>query len=163
VGTLDFCILKELALVNRISRIELGTAVASVALALIAGIYLSFTTFAESEACYGISHRKIVCHPLAPNSVEAAQTATRLAVSLSIVLVLYIGGALAARWQTRTQQADARVTAYMALVTCAVTVLAFTLPAIGGVGFFFVPATLLLVAAAVCGLFALLRARREKA
>ena len=69
--------------------------------------------------------------------------------------------ALAARWQGRTRQSDARVTAYMALVTCSVTVLAMTGAAFYGVGFFFMPSTLLTVVAAVAGLVALLQSPKD--
>ena len=144
---------------NRYARIELYTASASVVLALLAGLYLAITTFAENETCYGISGAKIECHTI--TSANAAATVARLVTVLSMVLVLYALGALAARWQSRTQQSDARVTAYMALVTCSVTVLAMTGAAFYGVGFFFMPSTLLIVVAALSGLVALLQARRE--
>jgi len=147
--------------VDRYSRIELGTALSAAALAAVAGLYLVITTIVQHETCYGISNARIVCHPL--EGQDAAQAAARIAVTLSIVLVLYAGGALAARWQIRTRQKDARLTAYMALVTCALTVLGLTLPAISGVGFFFLPSTLLLLAAAGVGLFTLLQANRDPA
>ena len=137
-------------------RIEFYTSIASAVLALIAGLYLVITTFAENETCYGISGVKIECHAL--TSANAAQVATRLVTILSMVLVLYVFAALAAFWQSRTQQSDARVTAYMALVTCSVTVVAMTWAALNGVGFFFLPSTILIVAATISGLFALLQA-----
>ncbi len=146
---------------NRLSRIELGMALAALGLALAAGIYLIVTTFAENEACYGISARKIVCHPLTPDT--AAQTATRIAVALSTVLALYVAATLAAWWQSRTRDASARVTAYMVLVVSAITVLALTLPAIEGVGFFFIPGTAVLIVATAIGLAALLSANRRPA
>jgi hypothetical protein len=145
--------------VDRYSRIELGTALAAAALAVVAGLYLVITTVVEHETCYGIGNAHIVCHPL--EGQDAAQAAARIAVTLSIVLVLYATGAWAARWQTRTRHKDARLTAYMVLVTCALTVLGLTLPALGGVGFFFLPSTLLLLAATAAGLFALLEANRD--
>jgi hypothetical protein len=145
--------------VNRYARIELYTASASVVLALLAGLYLVITTFAENETCYGISGAKIECHAI--TSANAAATVARLVTVLSMVLVLYALAALAARWQGRTRQSDARVTAYMALVTCSVTVLAMTGAAFYGVGFFFMPSTLLIVVAAIFGLFALLQAPRD--
>jgi hypothetical protein len=151
--------LKEPWLVNRYARIELYTASASVVLAVLAGLYLVITTFAENETCYGISGTKIECHAL--TGANAAATATRLVTVLSMVLVLYALAALAARWQGRTRQSDARVTAYMALVTCSVTVLAMTGVAFYGVGFFFMPSTLLIVVATFSGLVALLQAPRD--
>ena len=143
---------------NRYTRIESYTSIASVVLAVIAGLYLVITTFAENETCYGISGAKIECHSL--TGINATQTAARLVTILSMVLVLYMFGALAAFWQGRTHQSDARVTAYMVLVTCCVTVLAMTWAAFYGVGFFFLPSTILILAATVSGLFALLQARK---
>jgi hypothetical protein len=145
--------------VNRYARIELYTASASVVLAVLAGLYLVITTFAENETCYGISGAKIECHAL--TGANAAATAARLVTVLSMVLVLYALAALAARWQGRTRQSDARVTAYMALVTCSVTVLAMTGAAFYGVGFFFMPSTLLIVVASISGLVALVQAPRD--
>jgi hypothetical protein len=152
---------KELGLVNRYARIELYSAGASVILAVLAGLYLVITTFAQNETCYGINGTKIECHAI--SSANAAQTAGRLVTVLSMVLVLYILAALAALWQGRTQHGDARVTAYMALVTCSVTVLAMTWAAFEGVGFFFLPSTLLIVVATVSGLIALLQAPKDTA
>jgi hypothetical protein len=145
---------KEHALVKHIGRIELGVALAALALALVAGLYLVITTIAQKQTCYGIQSAKIVCHPLSPDD------AARLTVSLGIVLLLYAGGVLSAWGQLRAQQPDSRVTAYLALVTCALVTLGFTLPALAGVGFFFVPSTALMLAAALIGLPALLRARK---
>ena len=144
---------------NRFARIELYSAIASVALAALAGLYLIIITYAANETCYGISGAKIQCHPLTGDN--AAQTSFRLVVVLSMVLVLYVFGALAARWQGRTRQSDARVTAYMALLTCSLTTLFITFPAISGVGFFFIPSTLLALVAAGVGLVALLQAPKN--
>jgi hypothetical protein len=145
--------------VNRYARIELYSASASVILAILAGFYLVITTFAQNETCYGINGAKIECHPI--SNANAAETAGRLVTVLSMVLVLYAVAALAARWQGRTRFSDARVTAYMALVTCSVTVLAMTWAAFEGVGFFFLPSTLLTVVASVAGLVALLQAPKD--
>jgi hypothetical protein len=142
--------------VNRYARIEFYTACASVVLALLAGLYLVITTFAGNETCYGISGTKIECHAI--TSANATATIARLVTVLSMVLVLYALAALAARWQGRTHQSDARMTAYMALVTCSVTVLAMTGAAFYGPGFFFMPSTLLVVVATISGLIALLQA-----
>jgi hypothetical protein len=152
---------KELGLVNRYARIELYSASASVILAGLAGLYLVITTFAQNETCYGINGAKIECHPI--SGANAAETAGRLVTVLSMVLVLYALAALAARWQGRTRHEDARVTAYMALVTCSVTVLAMTLAAFEGVGFFFLPSTFLTAVASVSGLIALLQAPKDAA
>ena len=146
---------------NRYARIELYSASASVILAVLAGIYLVITTFAQNETCYGINGAKIECHAI--SGANAAQTAGRLVTILSMVLVLYTFAALAARWQGHTRYSDARVTAYMALVTCSVTVLAMTWAAFYGVGFFFLPSTLLIVIATISGLIALLQAPKDAA
>lgn len=147
------------ASVNRYARIELITAIVSLALAIGAGIYLAYMTFSQNEACYGISNRKIVCQHLTPGSLDAAEAGGRLFVVLSIVLALYAGGVLGAWWQGRTQDPSARTTAYLVLVTCAVTVIGMTLPAISGTGFFFLPGMAVLVIAAIVGLFARLSQR----
>lgn len=155
---------REHSLVNtfrsfkRINQVEVGLALAALLIALVAGIYLVVTTFAEHETCYGISASKVVCHPLTSDTL--AQTSGRIAIILSIVLVLYAAGAAAAWWQSRTRQPDARSTAYMALLTSALTVLAIALPALEGVGIFFLPSSLLLLIAAIVGLPALLQAKR---
>jgi hypothetical protein len=149
--------------VNRIARIEVGTALAGTILALVTGLYLTITTFSEHEACYGISNSRIVCHPFAPNSPEAAQAAGRIAVVLSIVLALYIGGLLGAWWQSRTSASDSRGTALGVLATCSITLAGVILAAIQGVGFFFLPSMLLMVAATVAGAWALLQQRRVPA
>lgn len=146
---------------KRINQIEIGLALAALLIALIASLYLAITTFAAHETCYGISANKILCHPLSGNTL--AQTAARIVLVLSIVLVLYAAGVAAAWWQARTRQSDARWTAFMALVTCALTVLAITLPALEGVGVFFLPSSLLLLVAAAVGLPALLQANRSDA
>lgn len=145
---------------NRIGRIELGAAVAGLALALAASVFLVVTTFADNESCYGLSGTKVVCQHL-NTPQDAAQAAARIVVVLGIVIVLYVGSTLAAWWQQRASESSARWTAYMTHVTCAVTVLAITLPTIEGTGFFFLPGTLLVVASAILGIFALLQANRS--
>lgn len=144
---------------NRYARFELGTAIAALALAIGTGIYLAYTTFSESEVCYGISNRKIVCQHLTPGSLDAAQAGGRLFVVLSMVLALYAACVLCAWWQGRTREPSAQTTAYCALLTCAVTVVAVTLPAVSGPGFFFLPSMGVLVIAALLGLVARLRQR----
>lgn len=137
---------------NRTARIEIGTVIAAFALAIAAGLYLVITTFLANETCYGISNAKIVCHPL--TGPDLAQTGARMVVVLSIVWALFAGSLAAAWWQGRARESGARSTAYLTLVTCAVTVLGITLPAISGVGFFFIPSTLGLIAATCVGLVA---------
>lgn len=144
---------------NRYLRIEIGTSIAALALAMGAGIYLAYTTFTENEVCYGISNRKIICQHLTPGSLEAAQAGGRLFVVLSIVLSLYAASVLGVWWQRRAQDPSARTTAYLVLVTCTVTVIGMTLPAISGTGFFFLPSMIVLIVSAIVGLFAWLSQR----
>lgn len=144
---------------NRYLRIEIGASIAALALAMGAGIYLAYTTLTESEVCYGISNRKIICQHLTPGSLEAAQAGGRLFVVLSIVLSLYAASVLSVWWQRRAQDPSARTTAYLVLVTCTVTVIGMTLPAISGTGFFFLPSMIVLIASAIIGFFAWLNQR----
>lgn len=148
---------------ERFGLLEFLTAAAAVALSLIAGVYLAVMTYGQGEACYGMVSGKLLCKKLTPGSADLAQAAARTALVLSIVIVLYAVGAAAAWWQNRTAAADARSTAYMILVTSAVTILAVTLPAIGGPGFYFLPSTVLTGVAAVFGLVHLLRVRQPVA
>ncbi len=145
---------------NRYLRFELYTALAAFVLALAAGLYLAVTTFAQHEACYGMVAGKLTCQSLVPGTVEYAQAAGRAALVLSTVLFLYGVGALGAWWQTRAKEPTARTTAYMLVVCCALTDVAITLPAIGGVGFYLTPSAVLALASCVLGLVALLQARR---
>lgn len=137
---------------TRTARIELGAVIAAFVLAIAAGLYLVITTFLANETCYGMSNTKIVCHPL--TGAEVTQTGERMVVVLGTVWALYAGSLAAAWWQSRAREPGARSTAYLALVTCAVTVVSITIPAISGVGFFFVPSTVVLAVATLVGLFA---------
>lgn len=143
---------QEQLLVTRIARIEVGAVLAAFVLAIAAGLYLVITTFLANETCYGISNAKIVCHPL--TGTDLAQTGARMVVVLGTVWALFVGSLAAAWWQSRARESSARSTAYLVLVTCAVTVISITIPAISGVGFFFVPSTIVLAAATIVGLFA---------
>ncbi|HLZ23232.1 MAG TPA: hypothetical protein VKQ30_14030 [Ktedonobacterales bacterium] len=137
---------------TRTARIELGAVLAAFVLAIAAGLYLVITTFLADETCYGISNAKIVCHPL--TAADAAATGARMVVVLGTVWALFAASLAAAWWQGRARESGARSTAYLVLVTCAVTVVGITIPAISGVGFFFVPGTLVLIAATITGLVA---------
>jgi hypothetical protein len=151
---------KEHPLVNRYLRFELYTALAAFILALVAGLYLAISTFAQHEACYGMVAGKLTCQQLVPGTVAYAQAAGRAALVLTTVLALYGIGALGAWWQSRTKENGARTTAYMLVVCCGLTDIAITLPAIGGVGFYLVPSAVLVTACAILGLIALLQAGR---
>jgi uncharacterized membrane protein YhaH (DUF805 family) len=146
---------------GRSQRIEQWTAWAALICAGLAGLVLAALTFIAHQACYGMSNAHPVCHSVTGDTfIGIAQTTL---VILVTVLAFYLAAAFATRWQARTRHSDARVTAYMALVTSAVTILAFTLPAAGGSGFFFIPAMLLLVVSCGAGLPALLQANRDPA
>lgn len=146
---------------ERNTRIEMWSSVASLALAVLAGIFLVVSTVVAGENCYGLRAGKLQCQAL--TAEDAGPTAARIFVVLSTVLFLYVAAALATRWQSRTRRKDARVTAYMLVVTCAVTTLALVLPTIQGTGFYFLPSSLLMVVAAAFGLPALLDANRDPA
>jgi hypothetical protein len=146
---------------ERNTRIEVWSSVAGLALAVAAGIFLVATNIIAGENCYGLRAGKIQCQAITPEN--AGPTAARIFVVLSTVLFLYAAGALATRWQSRTRKKDARVTAYMLLVTCAVTTLALVLPTVQGTGFYFLPSSLLMVVATGFGLPALLNANRDPA
>ena len=146
---------------DRYQRIQQQSAWGALILAALAGLALTILTFVAHQACYGMSNAHPVCHAVTgDNFIGIAQTTL---VILITVLTFYVAAAFAVRWQTRTRHSDARVTAYMALVTSAITILAFTLPAAGGAGFFFLPAMLLLVVSTGFGLPALLQANRDPA
>lgn len=142
-------------------RIEVVLALAALALALIAGLYLIFETMVQHENCYGINANKIQCQSI--TGANVSETLGRLALILSIVLALYAAGALCALAQGRAVQPDSRLTAYMGLVTCALTTLGITLPAVDGVGFFFVPATIVFLMAPFAGLPPLIETYRARA
>ncbi len=142
-------------------RIEVVLALAGLALALVAGLGLAVLTLAQHETCYGISADNIVCHPITAATVGG--TLVRLALALSIVLLIYAAGALCAWAQGRAVKPDSRLTAYMAMTTCALTNLGLTLPAVNGVGFFFLPSTVLLLLAAIAGLPPLIETYRSAA
>lgn len=146
---------------KHLPRIEVGLALAGLALALIAGLWLVILTFAQHETCYGMQYPQIKCQSITAANVPA--TAARLALSLSIVLALYVAGALCAWAQSRAVKPDSRLTAYMALTTCALTNLGLTLAASAGVGYFFVPSTVLLLLAPIAGLPPLIATYRAAA
>lgn len=142
-------------------RIEVVLALAALALALVAGVYLVVETLVQHENCYGISADKIECQSI--TGANVGETLGRVALILSIVLALYAAAALCAWAQVRAVKPDSRLTAYMGLVTCALTTLGITLPAVDGVGYFFMPATILLLLASIAGLPPLIETYREAA
>lgn len=144
---------------ERYQHTEQWTAWAAAILAGLAGIVLAILTFVAHEACYGMSNAHPVCTSVTgDNFLGVAQTT---GVILVTVLTFYLAGAFATRWQARTRHSDARSVAYMALVTSTITILAFTLPALGGSGFFFLPAMLVLIVSCCVGLPALLQANHD--
>ncbi|MFI5273178.1 MAG: hypothetical protein ACHQ4H_09135 [Ktedonobacterales bacterium] len=143
---------------KHLPRIELLLALAALALALIAGLYLVITTFAQHQTCYGISADNIKCHAITGDNL--AQTAARVAVSLSTVLAIFLAGALCAWAQGRARKPDSRLTAYMGMLTCALIALGITLPAVSGVGFFFIPSTVLILLASLAGIHPLIETYR---
>ena len=156
--------LRSLSQLGAIARIEIILAFVSLALSFVASGYLLFSLFDAHEICYGVSNRAPLCKPLAPNSLEFAQQSARVVFVLSTVLVLFLAAALSTWWQHHTKEPSNRSVAVGVLVTCAFLIIAITVPAISGAGFYLAPATILMVAAAALGLGAFIRDwRRETA
>lgn len=155
--------LRSLSQLDPIARAETILALASFALSLLASGYLLVSLFGAHEICYGVSNQAMLCKPIAPNSVEFAQQSARVAFVLSTVLVLFLAAALAAWWQHHTKEPSNRSVAYGLLATCAFLIVAITIPAISGAGFYLAPATILIAIAAVLGLVALIRGGRATA
>jgi hypothetical protein len=134
--------------VSRVGRIEIGLALAALAVALVTSLALTVSIFAERQACYGVRLFKNPCVPVTPG------VALRLTFVLLVVLALYAGALLAAWGQHRAQEPSARTTALMAMLTCAILLLAMTLSALDGPGFYLLPSLALLVVAVVVGIIA---------
>ena len=149
--------LRSLSQLGAIARIEIILAFVSLALSFVASGYLLFSLFDAHEICYGVTSRALLCRPIAPSSLEFAQQSARVAFVLSTVIVLFLASALAAWWQHHTKEPSNRSVACGLLVTCAFLIVAITVPAISGAGFYLAPATLLMAAAAILGLVSLLR------
>ena len=155
VGTLRQ--LRSLSQLGALARTEIILALVSLALFLVAGGYLLISLFDAHEICYGVSNRAPLCKPLAPNSLEFAQQSARVVFVLSTVLVLFLAAALAAWWQHHTKEPSNRSVAVGVLVTCAFLIVAITVPAISGAGFYLAPAAILMAVAAALGLVAFIR------
>ena len=149
--------LRSLSQLGAIAHIEIILAFVSLALSFVASGYLLFSLFDAHEICYGVTSRALLCRPIAPSSLEFTQQSARVAFVLSTVIVLFLASALAAWWQHHTKEPSNRSVACGLLVPCAFLIVAITVPAISGAGFYLAPATLLMAAAAVLGLVSLLR------
>lgn len=152
--------IRSLSQLDILARIEVILAFAAFALSVLAGVYLLVSLFGAHEICYGVSNQTMICKPVAPNSLEFAQQAARVALVLSTVFVLFLASALASWWQHHTAEPSNRSVACGTLVTCAVLIIAIVVPAISSAGFYLVPATILLTIAAVLSLVILIRDRR---
>ena len=155
--------LRSLSQLGAIARIEIILAFVAFALSLVASGYLLISLFDAHELCYGVSNRAPLCKPIAPSSLEFAQQSARIVFVLSTVIVLFLAAALSAWWQHRTKEPSNRSVAVGVLVTCAFLIVAITIPAISGAGFYLAPATILMVAAAVLSIVSLLRGWRGAA
>jgi magnesium-transporting ATPase (P-type) len=151
--------LRSLSQLDPIGRAETILALVSFVLSLLASGYLLISLFGAHEICYGVSNQALLCKPVAPSSVEFAQQSARVMFVLSTVLVLFLVALLAAWWQHHTKEPSNRSVACGVLVTSTFLIVAMTVPAIAGAGFFLVPATVLMTVAAVLGLVSLLRSR----
>ncbi|HEU5348114.1 MAG TPA: hypothetical protein VFU63_05835 [Ktedonobacterales bacterium] len=148
---------RSLSQLAPVARIQIILALVSFVLCLAASGYLLISLFDAHEICYGVSSRALLCRPVAPNSLEFAQQSARVVFVLSTVIVLFLAATLAAWWQHHTKEPSNRSVACGLLATCTFLIVAITIPAISGAGFYVAPATVLMVIAAVLGLVSLLR------
>lgn len=155
--------LRSLSQLDPAARVQTILALVSFVLCLVAGGYLLISLFDAHEICYGMSSQALLCKPIAPSSVEFAQQAGRIAFVLSTVVVLFLAATLSAWWQHHTPEPSNRSVACGVQVTCAFLIVAITLPAISGAGFYLLPATILITIAAVLSLFTLIRDSRKAA
>ena len=155
--------LRSLSQLDPVARAQVILAFAALALSLIASGYLLISLFGAHEICYGVSNRAPLCKPVAPSSLEFAQQSARVAFVLSTVLVLFLGAALSAWWQHHTKEPSNRSVACGVLVTCAFLIVAITVPAVSGAGFYLLPATALVAISGVLSLVTLLRGGRGAA
>lgn len=155
--------LHSLSQLDPVARIQTILALIAFVLCLLASGYLLVSLFGAHEICYGMSSKAMLCKPIAPNSVEFAQQSARVAFVLSTVIVLFLAAALAVWWQHHTLESSNRSVAAGVQVTCAFLIVAMTLPAIAGAGFYLMPATILIVIAAVLSLVTLVRTSRNTA
>lgn len=155
--------LRSLSQLEPIARIEIILALAACVLSLVASGYLLISLFGAHEICYGVSNQALLCKPIAPSSLEFAQQSARVVFVLSTVIVLFLAAALGAWWQHHTKEPSNRSVACGLLVTCAFLVVAITVPAISGAGFYLAPAAILMAVAAVLGLVVLIRDWRAAA
>ena len=149
--------LRSLGQLEPIARTEIILALAACVLSLVASGYLLISLFGAHEICYGVSNQALLCKPVAPSSLEFAQQSARVVFVLSTVIVLFLAAALGAWWQHHTKEPSNRSVACGLLVTCAFLIIAITVPAISGAGFYLAPATILMAVAAVLGLVVLIR------
>ena len=155
--------LRSLSQLDPIARIQTILALVSFVLCLVASGYLLISLFGAHEICYGVSNQAMLCKPVAPSSVEFAQQSARVVFVLSTVIVLYLGATLAAWWQHHTKEPSNRSVACGVQVTCAFLIVAMTVPAISGAGFYLAPATILIAIAALLSLVTLIRGGRAVA
>ncbi len=139
---------------SRVARYEVILAVLGLVVATAAMVYLAINALVNHESCYGVTSAHIECLPLD----QAA--GARVVVVLGYLAPLYLGAALAMRWQTRADEPTARNTAFGAMVTCMVLLLSLVVSAIGGSGFFLLPSALLMTAAAILGVIVWARGLR---
>jgi hypothetical protein len=155
--------LRSLSQLDPIARVQTILALISFVLCLVASAYLLISLFGAHEICYGVSNQAMLCKPVAPSSVEFAQQSARVVFVLSTVIVLYLAATLAAWWQHHTKEPSNRSVASGVQVTCAFLIVAMTVPAISGAGFYLAPATILITLAAMLSLITLIRGGRAVA
>jgi hypothetical protein len=130
---------------RRISGAERILAYVTVGLAAVTFAYLFFMLLSEHETCYGMQANKLLCQPV------DTMAAARGAIVLLFPGVLFVGGAFSALWQSHARTPDSRNVAFGLLVTCTLLLIGIVTPAMAGAGFFLLPATLVMVVAAIVG------------
>jgi hypothetical protein len=130
-----------------IGRIEIGLALGAAGLALATCSYFIFALLGEHEVCYGIQSDKLICEPI------SLQAATRLTLVVATILAFFGIAAAGAWFHHHAKQAGARSAGLGTLCTATVFIICMTAPALNGVGFFLVPATVLILAATGVGLY----------
>ncbi len=141
---------------NRIARIEVIAALASLGLAIAVSLYLVVSVLVAHEACYGMRASHLQCEAVSPGA------AARLVVVLPTVLVLYAAGAAGAWWHVHAREDSARSTAFGLIWGISLILLGMVVPALSGPGFYLAPSTVLMLAAAIAATVTFIQGLRAK-
>jgi uncharacterized membrane protein len=124
---------------------QVRLAQAALALSGIVGVYFLAQVLFTREACYGVAAINNPCESLTAGSF------LRLIFVVGTMALLFAGAWGSARAQQTTPIADNRFTFLMSMIFCTVILVGVTLSALGGPGFYYLPATLVLVVATILG------------